>query len=206
MCRPRRRLAPEQRRAQLLDIGARLFAERPYEEVWIEEVAEEAGVSRGLMYHYFPTKRDFFAAIVRRSSEQLLAATEPDPQLPVTGQLAAGLDAYIAHFAEHEHGVRAVNQGALSADPGIRDIVDAQIGMQERRIVEALGLGGDAAEVSGVAVRGWLVFVRTVCLDWLDHRTVTPEQLRQLCLRTLAGALGVGEPGLGAAGTDAGRP
>jgi AcrR family transcriptional regulator len=56
VARSRRRLDPEQRRAQLLDIGARLFAERAYEDVWIEEVAELAGVSRGLMYHYFPTK------------------------------------------------------------------------------------------------------------------------------------------------------
>jgi AcrR family transcriptional regulator len=52
----RQRLSPERRREQLLQIGARLFAEHPYEDVWIEEVAELAGVSRGLLYHYFPTK------------------------------------------------------------------------------------------------------------------------------------------------------
>ncbi len=78
MTSARRRLAPEQRRAQLLDIGARLFADRPYEDVWIEEVAELAEVSRGLMYHYVPTKRDFFAAIVERESCPVKAMTRQE--------------------------------------------------------------------------------------------------------------------------------
>ena len=77
MVAPRKRLDREQRRTQLLDIGAQLFADRSYEDVWIEEVAEIAGVSRGLMYHYFPTKRDFFAAIVERESQHLLEVTAP---------------------------------------------------------------------------------------------------------------------------------
>lgn len=55
--RTRRRLSTEERREQLLSVGARLFSESPYDEVWIEQVAEIAGVSRGLLYHYFPTKR-----------------------------------------------------------------------------------------------------------------------------------------------------
>lgn len=185
----RRRLAPAERRAQLLDIGARLFAERPYDEVWIEEVAELAGVSRGLLYHYFPTKRDFFAAIVQRSADDLLAATEPDPAQPVTVQLARGLDAYLAHFVERHHGVRAVNHGALSADPGIRAIVDGELATQQQRILDALGLDPQDRALAAVAVHGWIAFVRAVCLDWLDHRTVPVEQVRELCLRTLAGAL-----------------
>jgi AcrR family transcriptional regulator len=64
--RTRRRLSTGERREQLLSVGARLFSESPYDDVWIEQVAEIAGVSRGLLYHYFPTKRDFFAAVVER--------------------------------------------------------------------------------------------------------------------------------------------
>ncbi|MGW2857715.1 helix-turn-helix domain-containing protein, partial [Streptomyces sp. NPDC001215] len=70
--RTRRRLSTGERREQLLAVGARLFSENPYDEVWIEQVAEIAGVSRGLLYHYFPTKRDFFAAVVERAAAWVL--------------------------------------------------------------------------------------------------------------------------------------
>ena len=78
----------------MLDIGSRLFADRPYDEVWIEEVADLAGVSRGLMYHYFSSKRDFFAEILKVESARILEITAPDTSLPVAEQVAAGLDAY----------------------------------------------------------------------------------------------------------------
>lgn len=190
MTTARRRLDPEQRRGQLLDIGARLFAERPYEDVWIEEVAELAGVSRGLMYHYFPTKRDFFAAIVQRASEQLLSSTEVDPELPMEQQVSAGLDAYIAYFTKNPHGVLAVNRGSLSGDQAIKEIIDWELGVLQQRMLDALGLDGHLREVGTAAVRGWLAFTRAVCVDQLQHPTMTPAEMRELCLRTLVGALG----------------
>ena len=78
----RRRLEPQQRREQLLDIGAALFAEKPYEDVFMEDIAARAGVSRGLLYHYYPSKRDLYVAILRRASDRFLARVTPDPQLP----------------------------------------------------------------------------------------------------------------------------
>lgn len=64
----RRRLEPEQRREQLLDTGAAMFAEKPYEDVMMEDVAARARVSRATLYHYFRCKRDLYAAIFRRAS------------------------------------------------------------------------------------------------------------------------------------------
>lgn len=190
MTTARRRLDPEQRRGQLLDIGARLFAERPYEDVWIEEVAEVAGVSRGLMYHYFPTKRDFFAAIVQRASEQLLGSTEIDPELPMEQQVSAGLDAYIEYFTKNPHGVLAVNRGSLSGDQAIQGIVDWELGVLQQRMLDALGLEGHSRDVAAAAVRGWLAFTKAVCVDQLQKPTMAVAELRELCLRTLVGALG----------------
>jgi len=190
VAQPRRRLDPEQRRAQLLDIGARLFAERAYDDVWIEEVAELAGVSRGLMYHYFPTKRDFMAAVVQRESDRLLAVTEPDPRLTVAERITAGLDAYLDYVASHRQGVAAVNRAADSADAGIRAIVDAELGVQQERILDALAPPDDERELVAVAVQGWIALVRSVCVDWHDHPAVTGEQLRELCLNALRGMLG----------------
>ncbi|MEZ5151452.1 TetR/AcrR family transcriptional regulator [Rhodococcus zopfii] len=189
MAQPRRRLSPDQRRTELLDIGARLFSEHAYEDVRIEEVAELAGVSRGLMYHYFPTKRDFMAAVVQRESDRLLSVTEPDPALSVHDRIAAGLDAYLDYIESHAPGVLAINRGAGSADASIRGIVDAELDVQQQRIVEALAPPAADRELVELAVRGWISFVRTVCIDWLDRPTITTAQLRGLCLDALAGML-----------------
>ncbi|MCJ0891410.1 MULTISPECIES: TetR/AcrR family transcriptional regulator [unclassified Rhodococcus (in: high G+C Gram-positive bacteria)] len=187
----RKRMTPAQRRAQLLEIGSALFAERPYEDVWIEEVADLAGVSRGLMYHYFPSKREFFVEIVRTESERNLEVTAPDTSLPVLEQIAAGLDAYISYVDEHAHGVRAVNRGSLLGDRKIDDILTHEFEIQQERIRAALPAKFRDDDMVRIALRGWVAFVRAVCLDWVEHRTVDREQVRAVCLRAVAGLLEV---------------
>lgn len=191
MTTPRKRMTPAQRRAQLLEIGSALFAERPYEDVWIEEVADLAGVSRGLMYHYFPSKREFFVEIVRTESERNLDLTAPDTSLPVLEQIAAGLDAYISYTDEHAHGVRAVNRGSLLGDRRIDDILTREFEIQQERILAALPERFRDDEMIRTALHGWVTFVRAVCLDWVERRTLDREQVRAVCLRAVAGLLEV---------------
>lgn len=92
----RTRLDPAQRRAQLIDLGARMLAERPLEQISVEDIADQAGVSRGLLFHYFASKSEFHLAIVRHSSEQMLQRTEPsesdDPMLTLRSVLASYVD------------------------------------------------------------------------------------------------------------------
>ncbi|WP_128645853.1 TetR/AcrR family transcriptional regulator [Rhodococcus sp. BS-15] len=191
MTTPRKRMTPAQRRLQLLEIGSALFAERPYEDVWIEEVADLAGVSRGLMYHYFPSKREFFVEIVRTESERNLDLTAPDTSLPILEQIAAGLDAYISYTDEHAHGVRAVNRGSLLGDRRIDDILTREFEIQQERILAALPAEFRDDEMIRIALRGWVAFVRAVCLDWVERRTLDREQVRAVCLRAVAGLLEV---------------
>src|SRR5271166_5527703 len=81
---PRRRLSPDDRRAELLALGAEIFGQRPYDEVRIDEIAERAGVSRALMYHYFPDKRAFFAAVVKDEADRLYETTNKDLECGLT--------------------------------------------------------------------------------------------------------------------------
>ncbi|HEY3013924.1 MAG TPA: helix-turn-helix domain-containing protein, partial [Nocardioides sp.] len=74
---PRVRMTPDLRREQLLELGVRLFAHRSLDELSIETLAEEAGISRGLLYHYFGNKRDFHRAVVRKAADDLIAITAP---------------------------------------------------------------------------------------------------------------------------------
>src|ERR1700712_1726267 len=102
----RRRLSPEDRRSELLALGAEVFGQRPYDEVRIDEIAERAGVSRALMYHYFPDKRAFFAAVVKAEGERLFEATNtpPKPGLSLFEQLRAGVLAYLEYDEAHRYG------------------------------------------------------------------------------------------------------
>ena len=89
-----RRLQAQQRREQLLDIGAAMFAEKPYDDVQVQGIAA-AGVSRALMHHYFPTKRDLYVAIFKRASDRFLARVSRDQHLPLAEELATALEAHI---------------------------------------------------------------------------------------------------------------
>jgi AcrR family transcriptional regulator len=185
----RTRLQPEARREQLLSIGAALFAEHPYDDVRMEDVAEHAGVSRALLYRYFATKRDLFAAIFRRDSDALLASTQPDPALKVADQVEAGLDAHIDYFVDHLHAALAVNRGPLSGDPLIQGIISAELAEVRRRMLDASGLDGADRAVASIALHGWLLFVRGVCTEWIEHPDLPRSEIREMCLRTLQSAL-----------------
>lgn len=178
-------------------MGAALFAARPYEDVFMEEVAERAGVSRALMYRYFPGKRDFFAAIFQRESDRLLAATEHDPERPLVEQVVAGLDAHIDYFIQHTHAALAVNRGPLSGDPLIQGIISDELAAVRARMLAATGLEGHARELASTALHGWLLFVRGVCTEWIQHQTISRDELREMCLRTLRSALNSGIDGQG---------
>ncbi|MET9760824.1 TetR/AcrR family transcriptional regulator [Streptomyces sp. NPDC006372] len=193
--RTRRRLSTEERREQLLAVGARLFSENPYDDVWIEQVAEIAGVSRGLLYHYFPTKRDFFAAVVERESERMLRMTAAVPGVPVREQLPGGLDTFLEYVEAHAHGYRAFHRADAAGDQAVRRVYQRALAAQERQILAALAEDpefGPAFEVRPevrLAVRGWLAFTTSVCLEWLRGTELSREQVRELCARALLGVL-----------------
>jgi AcrR family transcriptional regulator len=193
--RPRRRLSTEERREQLLSVGARLFSESPYDEVWIEQVAEIAGVSRGLLYHYFPTKRDFFAAVVERESERMLRMTAAVPGIAAREQLDANLDAYLEYVQAHAHGYRAFHRADAAGDQAVRKVYRRALAAQERQILAALAADPEFGKVFErrpdvrLAVRGWLAFTTAVCLEWLRGSDLSREQVRDLCARALLGVI-----------------
>ncbi|WP_369022941.1 TetR/AcrR family transcriptional regulator [Nocardia cyriacigeorgica] len=192
----RRRLAPEQRRRLLVDAGARLFAERPYDAVLMEDVATAAGVSRALLYRHFPTKRELFAAVYEQASADLLVATELDPARPFAEQLAAGLDAHFDYFEANAHSVIAANR-VLATDPTIQAIISGELGELRRRMLDVLGVDGQLREATSAVLMSWLTYVRVLTIDCLDNSSLTREQMRQVSVGALLGAL---EPLLGKPG------
>src|SRR5258707_4037345 len=99
--RTRRRLSVDERREELLRVGMRLSSTRAYDELWVEEIAEQAGISRGLLYRYFPTKRDFYVEVTRTAAAEAGQLTAPDASQPADEQLRAGIDAFLRYAEEH---------------------------------------------------------------------------------------------------------
>ncbi|MFC5910572.1 TetR/AcrR family transcriptional regulator [Streptacidiphilus monticola] len=186
---PRRRLDPEQRRAQLLAVGAQFFAAHPYEEVLMEEVAARAGVSRALLYRHFPGKRELFAAVYQQAAQQLLASTRFDPQATLVEQLAQGLDAHLDYFIANRNAVLTANR-VLAGDPVIQTIMTDELDALRARLLHVLPLAdeGSRAAVSGV-LKSWLVFVQVLCVDWLTEQTCSRGELRDVCIGAVLGAV-----------------
>src|SRR5579871_6959824 len=89
------RLDVDERRAQLLSLGLAMFSERSYDEVSIDDLARAAGVSKGLLYHYFPTKRDLYVAALEEAARRLVDATTQDRAGTPEERLRRGLGTYL---------------------------------------------------------------------------------------------------------------
>ncbi|MBL1084412.1 TetR/AcrR family transcriptional regulator [Streptomyces actinomycinicus] len=186
---PRQRLSPADRRAQLLAVGARLFAARPYDDVLMEEVAQEAGVSRALLYRHFPSKHALFAAVYQQAADHLLAGTRLDPADSLAEQLVQGMDVHLDYFVANRNAVLAANR-VLAGDPVIQSIMTNELDALRTRLLAVLPLADDAARAAVSAVlKSWLVFVQVLCVDWLTRETCTRTQLRDVCVEALLGAL-----------------
>ncbi|MEV3987098.1 helix-turn-helix domain-containing protein [Nonomuraea sp. NPDC049758] len=186
---PRRRLTPDGRHAQLLAVGARLFAAHPYGDVLMEEVAEQAGVSRALLYRHFPSKQALFAAVYQQAADRLLAETRLDPAHSLREQLVQGMDVHLDYFVANRNAVLAANR-VLAGDPVIQTIMSNELDALRTRLLAVLPLTGDDVRetVSGV-LKSWLVFVQVLCVDWLTRETCTRDQLRDICVGAALGAL-----------------
>ncbi len=179
------RLNVDDRRRQLLDLGAELFANHSYDELSMAAIAREAGISKALLYHYFPSKSEYFQATVAAAAEELSELTAPDADLPPLEALTASLDAFLTWIEDNAVAYAKLMQGATGAAE-VRDLVAGVRDETARRLLEAID---DDQPAVRTAVRGWLGYMDAACLDWVEHRDIDREQLRNLLLGSLGGAL-----------------
>jgi AcrR family transcriptional regulator len=183
------------RREQLLAAGAELFGRRPYDEVSIEEIAAAAGVSKGLLYHYFPTKKDFVLAALRRGERELGELTAPDPDLPPTEQLGAALDRFLEFVEQHAAAYMAIFRSRGGGDPEIEATLEQNRQLRLSALIDSLA-SWEAAPVKvertpllETALQGWVFFVEGAVLRWLERRDIGRGELRQLLQQALIAAL-----------------
>ena len=185
---PRQRLDLEVRREQLLSAAFDLFVHKTYDEVGIEDVARAAGASKGLLYHYFPTKKDLYRAAVQRGADLLLERTFMPPETPPFERLERGLAAYFEYVEEHGAAYTALMGSGVGVDVDVAAIVEATRVVIAERIFEALPLSSIDVPVR-VAVRGWIGFVEAIALTWLRDRAPSIDVLRDLATEVLTLAI-----------------
>ena len=137
---PTRRLQVDERRRQLLELGASLFATHSYAELSMARIAREAGISKALLYHYFPSKQDFFVATLQQGAEEIARRTEPDPELPPFEALAGSLDAFLGWIEENETAYRKLMESVGSV-PEVKRLIDGIRDATSARILDGLGAG-----------------------------------------------------------------
>ncbi|MBL8975659.1 MAG: TetR/AcrR family transcriptional regulator [Myxococcales bacterium] len=197
--RERARLGVDERRAQLLELGLQLFSDHSYDELGVDDIARAAGISKGLLYHYFPSKRDYYVEVVRRAASELLARTDGAPHAEVSVEALRGaLDAYLDFVDQHARSYVALVRGGIGSDPEVVQLLEATRRTLTERIVSRISADAPPPLLR-LALRGWIGLVESASLDWLDRREVPREQLRglleQMLLATIVAA-GVDPPAL----------
>jgi AcrR family transcriptional regulator len=167
----------------------RLFSTRAYEEIWVEEIAELAGISRGLLYHYFPTKRDFYVAVSRAAAAEAGELTAPDTSLPPLDRLHAGIDAFVRYAEEHSQGFLTAYRGSLAGDPEVRAIVEGGRQRQAARIMEIVAPENEPQPLLWHAVHGWIALAQDIIARWLQERDATREAVCELLRGALSGVI-----------------
>ena len=174
----RTRLQVDVRRQQLLELGLELFGNQTYDELSIDEIAKRAGVSKGLLYHYFPSKRAFYVAAVREAARQLLEETdidahgtgvEPDPE-----GVRAALRAFLGYVSRRRLAFAFLLRGGIGTDPEVAQISeDTRQALVERMLSRLSRFGARSDDpATRLRLRGWLGFLEASSLDWAENQEI----------------------------------
>ncbi|WP_210650576.1 TetR/AcrR family transcriptional regulator [Nocardioides sp. SYSU D00065] len=158
----RRRLSADERRRQLVAIGLAKIVETPIQDLSMDEVAAEVGISRGLLFHYFPTKTDFYLACIAAAGRRFLRTTAPDDELPGEAQVEQLTRLMIEQIERRRDFYLALVHGHGVADPRVSEVVDSVREGSTDRVVAALGVPEPRRDV----VRAWWAYTEDRALTW----------------------------------------
>lgn len=162
----RTRLAPEERRHELLALGVAALADHSLEALTIEYLSKRAGVSRGLLFHYFGSKDGFHREIVSMARESMLHVTAPKEDLPPLERLRYTLENLVRFVRDHRGTFFSLVRGAASGSDGVKAVVEeARVVQAERVISVFLELGAIDSLALRIALRGWVAFAEQVLID-----------------------------------------
>ena len=179
----------DERRREILRVATRLFRDRPYSEVSVNDIAEAAGVAKGLLHHYFGSKRELYLEVVREVAalpmvSAIAAGDDGEPGPPV---LERGVDGFLALVAQNpELWLASVTVGGAETDDEVASILDDGKEVLADQTIAALGLSDEKDDpVLRGLMRGYGGFVQELTIEWLGRGRLTEMQVRTAMLETL---------------------
>jgi AcrR family transcriptional regulator len=181
----RRRLSADERRRQLVAIGLAKIVEKPIQDLSMDDIAAEAGISRGLLFHYFPTKTDYYLACIAAAGRRILRTTAPGEDLPGEEQVVETTRLMVEQIERRRDFYLALVHGHGVADPRVSEVMDSVRDVSTDRVVRAL----DVAERQRAVVRAWWAYTEDRALTWsavpTGERPVSLEELVEECVAAL---------------------
>jgi AcrR family transcriptional regulator len=181
------RMQVDDRRAQLVELGARLFTEHSFEELTMARIADEAGITKAALYHYFPSKQAYFEQTLRDAAAELARITEPDADAEPLEALGGSVSKYLEWIEANPNAYEKLIRSA-GAIPEAAHLVDEVRTQSADRILAAIAPDGPTAK-QRIAVRSWLWLMDGAILDWINEKQVDREELTGFLIGALAGAL-----------------
>ncbi|MGW8952847.1 TetR/AcrR family transcriptional regulator [Streptomyces sp. NPDC055709] len=182
----RRRMGVEERRQQLIGVALELFGHRSPDEVSIDEIAAAAGISRPLVYHYFPGKQSLYEAALRRAADELAARFEEKQEGPLGARLLRVMGRFFDFVDEHGPGFSALMRGGPAVTAGgsyptgaattTNAMIDEVRHAAYEQIMAHLGVGDPSPRLR-LVVRSWVSLAETTALLWLDGREIPRAEL-----------------------------
>jgi AcrR family transcriptional regulator len=181
----RRRLEPDARREQILSVAVRLFGERGWADVSTTDVARAAGVARGLINHYFGTKKDLYLEVIR---VMLTVPSVALDRLP-PGDLPTRIDAIVSWFLDvvSRHStswLAAIAAGGMAGDTDVDRVIDEAIDVAADSVLAAVGFTGRGAAPHAMS-RSYVGLATSTAREWLQRGVLTRPQVHRLLAATL---------------------
>ncbi|MFD3929609.1 TetR/AcrR family transcriptional regulator [Streptomyces sp. NPDC058614] len=179
------------RRAELIAIGRKLFADTSYDALSMDDIARQAHVAKGLIYYYFKSKRGYYLAIIEDSVTELVSRAASGLELPPAQRVHRTIDGYLRYAEHNQSAYRTIISGGVGFDAEVHAIRD---GVREV-IVETIAEGAygrrEIAPLPRMALLGWLCSVEGATLDWIGHQdqSLPRDIMRELLVKMLGGAM-----------------
>ncbi|MFD7132607.1 TetR/AcrR family transcriptional regulator [Streptomyces sp. NPDC059894] len=177
------------RRAELISIGRKLFADTSYDALSMDDIARQAHVAKGLIYYYFRSKRGYYMAIIQDSVADLVSFAASGLELPQVDRVHRTVDGYLRFAEHHQAAYRTIVSGGVGFDTEVHAIRDGVREAIVATIAEGAYGRSDIPPLPRTGLLSWVCSVEGATLDWIDRPDLSREVMCDLLVRTLGGVL-----------------
>jgi AcrR family transcriptional regulator len=177
------------RRAELITIGRKLFADTSYDALSMDDIARQAHVAKGLIYYYFQSKRGYYLAIINDSVADLVTFAASGLELPQLDRVQRTMDSYL-RWAEHNQAAyRTIVSGGVGFDTEVHAIRDGVRAAIVATIADGAYGRTDISRIARMGLFGWVCSVEGATLEWISTSDLSRETMREILVKTLGGTL-----------------